>query len=292
MSSNIGARVDYNAKRKTVYYEGSDTIYEGMVLCYNQDTTTNWLGWSGSAVSDTTAEGNQNEGKHIRVEKPATANLPFVAGYVCPGSWVGTTGPVQLDVYIPNGSIVAVRGTESFTIGQKVYVAAADYEVTNVPQAGGYCGVAMETVDRSSTEGLLLIRTAEPGSEDVSTVTNNVTADSPVTVAVTDAGKVFTNEGAAGAIEYDLPTAASAKGLEFTFSVTDGTAGNNMAIDPNGTELINFGNDADVLGAGEALTLTPADANDAGLSITLVSNGTAWVVKAAFAQAVAKFVIP
>jgi hypothetical protein len=105
-------------------------------------------------------------------------------------------------------------------------------------------------------------------------------------------GTTFTNTGAAGAIEFDLPTVASAKGCEFTFTVTDGTSGNNMALDPNSTEIIKFGNGSDVCGAGELLTLTPGDVNDDGLSITIVSNGTNWVAKSAWATEVSLFVIP
>lgn len=278
-----------------VYYEGSDTIYEGMALCYNQDTTSNWFGGSVSngevTASGTTAEGSQNEGKYIRVEKPATANLPFFAGVVKKGGWIGKSGPRVVDIYVPNGAIVPVRGTESFTIGEKIYLANADYEFTNVPQAGGECGIAMETVDRSSTEGLLLAVLKQPKIDGGSLVkVATYTQDSsPVTVTAAMHGTVFDNTGATGAVEFDLPAAANAKGCEYTFSCA---TNQNIAIDPNGTEVILFGNDADALAAGEALTLTPADANDKGLSIVLVSNGTAWVVKSFSAQAIAKMVIP
>lgn len=166
--SNISFGTDSNIVRKSVYYEGSDTIYEGMAVCYNQDTTTNWLGWDkgNNQVGTTTAEGNQNEGKLIRVEKPATANLKFLAGFVCPGGWVGTSGPKLVDIYVPNGSTFPVRGTDSFTIGEKLYVVNGDYEVTNDPSTASIpVGYAMETVDRSSTEGLLYMKSIIPGTK-------------------------------------------------------------------------------------------------------------------------------
>jgi len=288
------------AFKKRVLYEGTDTIYEGMALCYNQDTTDNILGYDKGAgghpeaqtTPTTTAEGYQNEGKFLRVEKPAAANIPFFAGVVAPGSWCGTTGDgaTDLDIFIPNGAIVPVRGTDSFTIGDPIYLAAADYEFTNVPQVGGYCGVAMETVDRSSTEGLLLAVLRQTRlTENLVTSSTQTQAATPIAVTAAMNGYLFDNDGATGAIEFDLPAAADATGCQYTFTVK---AAQNIAIDPDGTEVIVFGNDEDVLGAGEALTLTPADTNDAGMSITLVSDGTQWLTKAAWAPAAAKFVIP
>lgn len=271
---------------RRVYYSGTGTILEGMAVCYNSDRTTDMDG-------TTVAAGTTNNGRFMDVEDPKAANMRFFAGVVKAGSYGSTTGPAWLDIYTPNGESVTARGTDSFTNGEKVYIAAGDSEITNVPQAGGFIGYAMDTIDRSTTEGLLLIKMLDTAEDiAVTTVTNKVTADSPVAVTVADAGQTFTNTGAAGAIEFDLPTAASAAGLEYTFSVTDGTSGNTMAIDPNSTEVIKFGNGTDVLGAGELLTLTPGDVNDNGLSITLVSNGTAWVAKNAFATAVTLFVIP
>jgi hypothetical protein len=288
MKVTYAANVPQEAVLKRVMYQGSDTIYEGMALCYNQDVTTNVNG----ANSGTTAEGSQNEGKYYYVEKPAAANIAFFAGVVARGSWCGTTGPRPLDIYVPNGAIVPARCTDNHTIGESLYL-DADYEFTNVPKEGGYVGKAMETIDRSSTEGLVLTKLLPTAlGQDVAKTQNNVTANSPVAVTVAMNGTTFTNTGAAGAIEYDLPTVASAKGCTYTWTVTDGTSGNNMAIDPNGSEIIKFGNGSDTLAAGEALTLTPGDVNDNGLSITLTSNGTHWVAKSAWATAVALFVIP
>jgi len=287
------ADVDPKAKRITVYYEGSDTIYEGMAVCYNQDTTTNWSGVdrADGTESTTTTEGSQNEGRWIRVEKPATANLPFFAGVVAKGSGaIGSAGPALIDIYVPNGATVPVRGTESFTIGDRIYLAAADYEFTNVPQVGGYCGVALETIDRSGTEGLLLAVLRQPKQEEsLTTVTTYTQAASPVAVTAAMNGTVFDNDGASGAVEFDLPAAATATGCKYTFVVK---AAQNIAIDPDGTEVINFGNGEDTLGAGEALTLTPGDTNDAGLSITLVSDGTQWIATSAWGTATTLFVIP
>ena len=158
------------AHRIRVYYEGSDTITEGMALCYNQDTTTNWFGGSVAlstgvvTQTSTTAEGSQNEGKYIRVEKPATANLGWFAGVVAKGGWVGQAGPRALDVYVPNGAIVPVRSYVSSTAASNALAIMNGQYYLGNPTAGmgdggaRYVAVAMETVDRSSTAGLCLAK--------------------------------------------------------------------------------------------------------------------------------------
>ena len=150
------------AEVKRVYYEGTGTIYEGMPVCYNFDTTDNWLGWGEATLAatpteqGTTAEGEQNEGKYIRVEAPATANLTYFAGVVVAGSWCGKTGPRILDIYVPNGAIVPVRTDASTTVGVTVLgIANADTECVS---GGRPVALAWETVDRSSANGITLAK--------------------------------------------------------------------------------------------------------------------------------------
>jgi hypothetical protein len=146
------------ARRKRVYYEGTDTIYEGMALCYNYDTTSNILGFDpeDEVVSSTTAEGYQNEGKFLRVEEPATANLAFFAGVVAGGSYAGLTGPRWIDIYIPNGAIVPVRSELSTTVGVTAFhIQNGEYELG---ATGRPVAIAMETVNRSDTNGICLAK--------------------------------------------------------------------------------------------------------------------------------------
>jgi len=156
-----------NARRKRVYYEGTDTIYEGMALCYNQDTTNNILGWDkGNAVKgSTTAEGYQNEGKFLRVERPATANMMFFAGVVAGTDEAGNAGPRWLDIYVPNGAIVPVRTNANCVIGQAVGLSNASYVLQ--PSMGdddpAAVAILMETVDRSGTTGLSLAKLCPTG---------------------------------------------------------------------------------------------------------------------------------
>lgn len=113
------------AHRVRVYFEGATTIYEGMPVCYNYNTTTNWFGGSVSdegvvTATTTTSEGSQNEGKYVRVERPVDGNLLHFAGVVARGGWVGKTGPKVVDIYIPNGAIVPVRCDVDTTVGLTV----------------------------------------------------------------------------------------------------------------------------------------------------------------------------
>ncbi|HYD83779.1 MAG TPA: hypothetical protein VEA63_06990 [Opitutus sp.] len=68
------------------------------------------------------------------------------------------------------------------------------------------------------------------GLDRVSVKTANYTV-----VAATDNGKVFTNEGAAGAITFALP--AATVGQRYGFHVM---AAQELRIDPNGTETISL----------------------------------------------------
>ena len=153
-----------NARKKRVKYEGTNTIYEGMPLCYNYDATANILDYDKGAGGDvdsqetpsTTAEGNQNEGKFILVEDPATANLQFFAGVVAGTSYTGKVGPMWLDIYVPNGAIVPVRTDADPTVGVTV-LGIAD-AATLCSSGGRPVAVSMETATRSGTNGVVLAK--------------------------------------------------------------------------------------------------------------------------------------
>jgi hypothetical protein len=163
MATHVTWGNDVAAVRKRVYYEGTNDIYEGMPVCYNWDTTDNWTGYGEATLGadpteqGTTAEGEQNEGKFIRVEDPASANLQWLAGFVAFGSpGIGSAGPHAIDIYVPNGAIVPVRTDVNCTVGRTVLC------ISNASQAltstGRPVAVAMETVDRTTTTGICLAK--------------------------------------------------------------------------------------------------------------------------------------
>lgn len=108
------------AHRVRVYYAGTSDIAEGMPLCYEYATTTNWFGGNVSdgevTESTTTAEGSHNEGKYIRVVDPTALNLAWFAGVVAKGGWCGKSGARVLDIYVPNGAIVPVKTVLAATV--------------------------------------------------------------------------------------------------------------------------------------------------------------------------------
>lgn len=159
---------DPKRQRISVYYtETSTTIKQGMPVCYEFDATTNWLGASptDSVInpdpSTTTAEGSQNEGKFIRVEDPDADNIQAFAGVVADGSWVGTTGAQRIEIFVPNGAIVPVYTDLSCTVGRTILAVESASSALTVPLAASTArpvAVAQETVDRSSTSGIVLAK--------------------------------------------------------------------------------------------------------------------------------------
>ena len=168
MNADFGTNVQ-SLRRKRVKYEGTNTIYEGMLLNYNHDTTTNILGWDkeNSVIGTTTAEGYQNEGKFKLVEEPSLANQNFIAGVVAGASEAGKTGPRWVDVYEANGAIIAVRTNKSVSINDKAYLDPALNTISNEAINGGPCiGIFMETIDRGSVPGLALCRLVQPAPDE------------------------------------------------------------------------------------------------------------------------------
>ncbi len=158
--SILFARDNPQITMKRVYYEGTDTLKKGYCLCYNWDTTDNIHGVNGAtgAAGSTTAEGYQNEGKYIRVEKPATDNLHAFAGVVANDN---ITGPCWVDIYTPDGGVVPVytsADTSGATTPTALYITNASYVATSTSTDNKLIGYAFEKVDRSTTNGLNLTK--------------------------------------------------------------------------------------------------------------------------------------
>lgn len=113
------------AHRVRVLYLNADatTVEQGMPLCYNYDTTTNWAGGSHSdgavTTSATLTVGSPTtaQAKYIEVEDPDVTNIDWFAGVVAPGGWCGKSGTnILLDIYVPNGAIVPVKTVLTSTV--------------------------------------------------------------------------------------------------------------------------------------------------------------------------------
>lgn len=171
MSSVVSFGTNTNAQRKRVYYTETSIIYEGMPVCYEFDATTNVLGYDKGAGGDpdcqtsptTTAEGNQNEGKFLRVEDPDADNIHAFAGVVASGPKVGKTGPAWLDIFIPNGAIVPVRNDQNCTVGRTVLAVHTGEAHLTAPfeSAGRAVAIAWETKDTATTTGIVLAKLSD-----------------------------------------------------------------------------------------------------------------------------------
>ena len=94
------------------------------------------------------------------------------------------------------------------------------------------------------------------------TITAKVQTDSPVTVSSGDAGQIYDNTGAGGAVVFNLPEASTVIGKSFTFCVT---AAQNLDVNPaNGDKILGLTNAAgDAIRnatLGGSITLTVLDA--------------------------------
>ncbi|NLX97602.1 MAG: hypothetical protein GXY83_15650 [Rhodopirellula sp.] len=140
--------------KKRVYYTGSDTLKTGYALCYDRDTGT-------------ASESDIN--RAINVEKPATANLNYFAGVVDAGS-AGKTGPCYIDIVQPTGALVECFTDQNCTIlVTKLGPQNASYALGAAGAAVPGCAIAMQTVDRSGTNGTVLAQLSpvNPNAVDV-----------------------------------------------------------------------------------------------------------------------------
>ena len=88
------------------------------------------------------------------------------------------------------------------------------------------------------------------------------------TVDLNDAGTLFTNRGAAGAVTFTLPAAAAAPGIEYEFAVF---ADQNVTVAAPAGTLVAFNNAA----ATSIAFSTVAERR--GNPIRVVSDGTSWL---------------
>jgi hypothetical protein len=154
-------------KPKRVKYTGSKTLRLGMPLSYDWDTTTNVLGVNkaDNTRGTTTADGYQNEGKFKLVEDPSLTNQRFFAGLLHDAKNLNKTadGAEWVDIVVPNGAIVPAYTDRSVAAGDAAYLEPGENTVVNTSTEGGsQIGFFLETVDRSSTAGLALVKLSGP----------------------------------------------------------------------------------------------------------------------------------
>lgn len=171
----------------------SDTIRVGDLVCYNADLAADWKEATSNRVTSdlggggatTYAEGSQTyNARFLVVEKPASNNVHAFAGVVAKlGPKAGADGDT-IEIYpLVDGAVVPVMTDLSVTLNETpLAVQMGQYEATN-PVYGGstdsfrIIGVALETVDRSSTDGLVWMRMSSSGIFGVSGGCGGVSAN-------------------------------------------------------------------------------------------------------------------
>lgn len=100
---NVRHTNQHREKRIKVYYDGTDTLARGYVMCFDQDATEN-----GTDPADRLG---------FTVEKPATANLMFFAG-IYTGEEGAITDPGYITIVVPQrGSMIEAWTDANMTLG-------------------------------------------------------------------------------------------------------------------------------------------------------------------------------
>lgn len=149
----------------------ADTVRVGDLVCYNSDLAADWKeattnrlsGDFGGENATTYVEGAQTyNARFLVVEKPADANLEHFAGVVVAlGPNAGADGDTLDIAPLVAGAVVPVYTDVSCTINQTVLgVSNGSYlaQLSTGDDSPLAIGVAVETVDRSNTNGLVWMR--------------------------------------------------------------------------------------------------------------------------------------
>ena len=166
--------VDTIAEYKKVVFRPSsstDTVKIGDLVCYNSDLAADWkerttnpvTGTFGAEGETAYAEGSQTySARFLIVEKPSSSNLIHFAGVVVAiGSENGGDGDLLEIAVLREGAVVPVYTSANCVINSTVLgVASGSYTATAVTGDGDplAIGVAVETKDRSGTNGLVWCR--------------------------------------------------------------------------------------------------------------------------------------
>lgn len=131
-----------------VRFTGSDALRDGMLLCFNRDSTTA-LDLAGTAGGATV----HNHNRYTEVEKPAAGNLHNFAGVVV-GNYVAATGGQDIEIVVPRKHSVRVLANVSCTTQVTLLCVQAGSYYAGGIGTGPVIGRAIQTVDGSTTATL------------------------------------------------------------------------------------------------------------------------------------------
>lgn len=154
-----------------------------------------------------------------------------------------------------NASDTAVQGALAFWDATAAELVDTDTGTT--PPVGRFAA--------ATTDSYALLRLGDVGDAPPAAIAHAHADGTPYALAAQPRDIMLTVDTAAGAVEVDLPTAASMKGRRITI-VRGGTGTNAITIDQAGSETIN--------GSGTAVATLDAQHD----LLTLQSNGTGWMI--------------
>lgn len=157
--------------KKWVRYTGSDAIPDGGVVCYDRDNITD-TNAAGTTLDATYA----SRARFQLVEKPTSTNRDWVAGYAV-RAYSAVTGGQDIEIVEFGGKCGEVYTDANCTINSTLLgVQAGSFALGT---AGGEpIAIALQTVDRSSTNGKVLVQTSIPNR--LTSATSIITPSSSV----------------------------------------------------------------------------------------------------------------
>ena len=170
VSMSSGA-IDPIAQSKRVFFRpaAADTVRVGDLVCYNWDIERDHKERASDPThlglrNDTYTEGAQDfTGRLFIVEKPTEENIQFFAGVVKALGPKAGADDDMIEIWVPNGAVLPVMSDQNCVNGQTIVcVRDAVYEGSFPSNDSRPIGVAMETKDRSSIDGLVWTK-VDPG---------------------------------------------------------------------------------------------------------------------------------
>jgi hypothetical protein len=298
MMGAVGPDPDPLMTIKEVYFRPatpSDVVKIGEPVNYNADLAADYMertvnpiiknaASNNGAQATVYAEGNQCfDARIFVVERPHASNIDEFAGVVLELGSLGGADGDKIKIAVPNGAMVPMLTDVNCILGEThlSIVAGSDVFTANTGDYSRHVAIAQETIDRSGTDGLVWGRLALVAVAD-KTRQVHIHAEASTTLTPKDSGSVLVNKGAGATAAFVLPTVISA-GTMFTFVNVEVQA---LTVDPGTGNKILLGNGTAAGADGEVLSITNADANDVGSSVTLVQDGDGdWIAAAAFATA-------
>jgi len=140
------------------WYEGTDTLLGGYLLCANTDANKA-ANSDVTPATDVQTSADANEERVNRVEKPATGNLNAFAGVVAEGQ-ENLDGPCEVQLIVPMKALSScnIYTTEACTAGTTLLSVVAGSYIAGGIGEGPIIAKALQTVDRSTTNGLVQAR--------------------------------------------------------------------------------------------------------------------------------------